>query len=204
MKPLRKKGLSANPFDQFRIWFQEAHAHGQIRLPEAMCLSTISADADGYPEGRMVLLKSFDEGGFIFYTNLKSPKGLSLLKTPRAALTFYWAELGRQVRVVGDVDFLDPAASDEYFRSRPHDSQIGAWASEQSSPIAGRKDLEASFSRWEAEFAGLEEIPRPDFWQGIRVVPRNIEFWQEQPNRLHDRFRYDRTGDAWMLARLAP
>lgn len=193
---------SNDPIEQFGRWFAEAAAEKTIRLPEAACLSTIGVD--DYPEGRMVLLKSFDARGFVFFTNWKSAKGRAMTRIPRAALTFYWAHFGRQVRVVGDVGLLAPDDSDAYFSSRPRDSRIGAWASEQSETLESRDALEESFRIWAERFQNAEHIPRPEHWPGVRLTPRRIEFWEERPNRLHDRLLYEKTPAGWKISRLAP
>lgn len=198
MSDLDRGGLADDPFGQFDRWFDEARA-GE-KLPEAACLSTI--DGDGYPDGRMVLLKARDPRGFSFYTNLNSSKGRALLARPRAALTFHWMSLERQVRVQGDVERVDDAEADAYFATRPRGSQLGAWASDQSEPIASRQVLLGRVA--EIERLHPASVPRPPHWTGLRIVPLRVEFWQGRPDRLHDRFVYRREGPAWTLARLAP
>jgi pyridoxamine 5'-phosphate oxidase len=190
----------SDPIRQFAAWLAAAHAAG-IQNAEAMALAT--ADADGVPSARFVLLKGVDEGGFVFYTNLESRKSLELLANPCAALAFYWVALGRQVRVEGRVE---PATRDEahaYFDTRPRPSRLGAWASPQSRPIPGRAALEERLAELERRFPG-EEIPLPEFWGGFRLVPATIEFWEHRESRLHDRLRYVRRADGWSLERLAP
>jgi pyridoxamine 5'-phosphate oxidase len=190
----------SDPIRQFAAWLAAARAAG-IQNAEAMALAT--ADADGTPSARFVLLKGVDEGGFVFYTNLGSRKSLELHANPHAALAFYWVALGRQVRVEGRVE---PATREEaraYFDTRPRPSRLGAWASPQSRPIPGRAALEERLAELERRFPG-EEIPLPEFWGGFRLVPETIEFWEHRESRLHDRLRYVRTADGWLLERLAP
>jgi len=198
---LRETDVDRDPLVQFRLWYDQALGAG-IRQPEAMTLAT--ATRDGQPAARMVLLRGYDERGFVFYTNYDSRKGRELTDNPRAALVLYWSELDRQIRIEGRVERTSPAESDAYFASRPAGSQLGAWASPQSEVIANREVLELSSREHENTFrAG--PVPRPSHWGGFRVVPDVIEFWQGQPNRLHDRLRYRRTqGSEWNLERLAP
>lgn len=200
MERLSDESLLADPIAQFGRWMKDAEEHANQRVPESCCLSTMGED--GYPDGRVVLLKFFDERGFVFYTNYRSPKGRSLEKTPRAALTFHWPALGRQIRVVGDVEKVPPEESDEYFSTRPRGSKISAWASDQSAPIEDRPALERKQAEMEAKFP--DAVPRPPHWGGYRIEPRRIEFWQDCEFRLHDRFRFDRRGDEWSCARLSP
>lgn len=206
MSELAEDDVAAEPVVQFGIWFEEAVAIGEPE-PEAMCLST--ATLDGVPSARMVLLKAYNAHGFVFYTNEGSRKGSELLANPRAALTWRWKLLDRQVRVSGAVQRVAPEESDAYFATRARGSQLGAWASEQSSVIpvdAGRLPravLDAAVSAAEARFAG-RPVPRPPNWGGFRVVPETLELWQGRTNRLHDRLRYRRAGDGWVIERLFP
>jgi pyridoxamine 5'-phosphate oxidase len=197
---LDKDKLGKDPIKQFKLWLNEASASG-IPLPEAVCLSTVSPK--GRPEGRMVLLKGANRRGFVFYTNLKSAKAASLKKRPYASLTFYWEKFRRQVRVEGKVEAVSSADADAYFRSRPRESQLGAWASDQSAPLDSRETLEKRYEAFEEKYEG-RGVPRPPFWSGYRIVPDQIEFWIERPRRLHDRFRYTRRGLGWKIIRLYP
>lgn len=198
---LRRKQLHADPVDQFEAWFADARARSRLELPETMCLSTV--DEEGRPQGRVVLLKAVEEGGFVFYTNLHSPKSRHLERRPWAALTFFWEGLGRQVRIQGEVEPVEDRTADDYFRTRPRGSQLGAWASDQSAPLESRKELERRFEEEEARFEG-RDVPRPPHWSGLRVRPRVVEFWQGRPDRLHDRFRYTREDEGWRIERLSP
>jgi pyridoxamine 5'-phosphate oxidase len=191
---------AVEPFDLFRGWFAEAEAAEPLS-PEAVALAT--ADADGRPAVRMVLLKGADEAGFVFYTNLESRKGGDLAANPRAALCLYWKSLGRQVRVEGGVVPVTPEEADAYFASRARDSRLGAWASRQSRALESRAVLEARVAAVAAEFPG-DTVPRPPHWSGFRVVPQRIEFWQEQPYRLHDRIVFERDSAGWNRTRLFP
>jgi pyridoxamine 5'-phosphate oxidase len=221
---LRRKDLDADPIAQFKKWFDQAtgaRASGKvrkffIRLYKALLLASgaealdltamtlATADKQGRPSARVVLLKGVDQRGFIFYTNYRSRKGRELAENSQAALVFYWPEQERQACIAGEVTQLPPAESDAYFRGRPRGSRLAAWASEQSATIKDRATLEEKWERLEAEYAG-QEIPRPPFWGGYLLSPARIEFWQGRPNRLHDRFRYTRQPDqAWLIERLSP
>ena len=197
---LSEADAGEDPIDLFAHWFDEAQRAGYY-LPEAITLAT--ATPDGTPSARMMLLKGFDRRGFRFFTNYESRKGKELQENPKASMVFYWNTLQRQVRVEGSVVKLPQEESEEYFHSRPRGSQLGAWASLQSSVLAHRRQLDERFADFEARFQG-EEIPLPPFWGGFRLVPSRIEFWQGRANRLHDRLRFTRDGDGWTLERLSP
>jgi pyridoxamine 5'-phosphate oxidase len=197
--PLREADFAPDPFAQFGVWF--AAASSSLRQPEAIALAT--ASGDGAPSVRMVLLKAWDERGFVFFTNYTSRKGGELAANPRAALAMYWEPFGRQVRAEGAVERTSDDESDAYFASRPRASQIAAHASHQSRPLAGRSELDAAFNALEQRFAG-QDVPRPHLWGGFRLVPAAVEFWQHQENRLHDRLVYRRAKEGWRLERLAP
>lgn len=189
-----------DPFKKFSAWLEEATA-AEPRVPEAMTLATVSPD--GVPSTRMVLLKAHDPSGFVFYTNFNSAKGQELLANPIASLCFHWKSLGRQVRIDGTTAPIADAEADAYFASRPRGSQIGAWASEQSEPVESRDALRARVREVEAQYEGAD-VPRPPHWSGFRLVPARIEFWQDQPDRLHDRLLFERDGEAWRTLRLQP
>lgn len=191
---------SEEPIALFKQWYADAEA-AETEYPNAMTLAT--ADADGRPSARMVLLKDVDERGFVFYTNLTSHKGRDLAENPHAALVFYWKSLTRQVRVEGAVELVSDAEADEYFHSRPRLSQLGAWASKQSQPLGGRFELEKRVAKYTARYT-VGSVPRPEFWSGFRLVPASIEFWKEEAFRLHDRTLYSKTADGWSTEKLFP
>ena len=221
---LRRADLDADPIGQFKKWFDQAsgeRASGRLRKfcinvykkvllasgAEPMDLTAMTlatADKQGRPSARIVLLKGVDQRGFVFYTNYDSRKGQELAGNPQAALVFYWSEQEREVSVAGEATKLPEAESDAYFKSRPRGSRLGAWASQQSAVVPDRAALEAKLKQLEAQYAG-QEIPRPPHWGGYVLRPTRNEFWQGRPNRLHDRFRYTRQPDqTWRIERLSP
>ena len=198
---LRRRDLDPDPIKQFNVWFAAAVKAG-IHDANAMALAT--ATLDGKPSARIVLLKDFDERGFVFYTNYASEKGRQLEKNPRAALVLYWMEVERQIRIEGAVEKTLREESEQYFHTRPAGAQLGAWASRQSEAIDARRVLAARLEEMKQRFA-KGEIPLPPHWGGYRLNPERIEFWQGRPDRLHDRFRYTRLADgSWSIDRLAP
>lgn len=198
---LNETEINPNPFTQFKRWFDESQS-AQLPEPNAMTLATTTPD--GKPSARIVLLKNFDERGFVFYTNYTSQKGQELAENPQAALVFWWAELERQVRICGRVEKVSDEESDEYFYSRPLNSRLGAWTSNQSQVLASREVLEERFKELQHEYAD-RDVPRPPHWGGLRVIPTEIEFWQGRPSRLHDRLCYSRNNnDDWKVKRLSP
>jgi pyridoxamine 5'-phosphate oxidase len=188
------------PWQLFESWMDEAQ-RAEPNDPNAMALATV--DPDGLPNVRMVLLKGIDAGGFVFYTNTQSNKGRELLGTPKAALVLHWKSLRRQVRARGTVTLVTDAEADAYFQSRPRDSRIGAWASQQSRPLESRFALEKAVAANTAKFA-IGEVPRPPYWTGFRIAPVSMEFWQDRPFRLHDRVLFNRMADGWRKERLYP
>jgi pyridoxamine 5'-phosphate oxidase len=198
---LDENSVDSNPINLFRVWFDEAIGSG-LRLPDAMTLAT--ATKDGKPSARVVLLKQVDDEGFVFYTNYRSSKAKELEENPQAALVFYWTQLDRQVRVEGRVERVSPAESDEYFKTRPRESQIGALASPQSEVVESREVLEKNFRELD-ELYQDRPVDRPDHWGGYRLKAERIEFWQNRTGRLHDRVLYERRSDgSWDIKRLAP
>lgn len=197
---LDKESLCSNPFDQFKKWMQEADGH-QIIEPSAAALAT--AANNGKPSCRMVILKGLDEKGFLFFTNYESRKGHEIAANPFAALTLYWKELERQVRIEGLIEKTSAETSKTYFNLRPRQSRLSAFVSKQSEVIPSRKALEDEVLRIEKIYEN-KEIPLPEFWGGYRLIPNEIEFWQGRANRLHDRFRYSVANDGWIIDQLAP
>lgn len=197
---LDEKDVSRDPIDEFARWFAEAQA-AAVEEPNAMTLAT--ATPDGRPSVRVVLLKGFDERGFVFFTDYRSRKGGELEANPHAALAFYWVELERQVRIEGTVTRTPLEESELYYRTRPLGSRLGAWASYQSRTIASREELERGLREIERRFSG-PDIPLPPHWGGYRVSPESFEFWQGRESRLHDRIRYIREGERWKVDRLSP
>lgn len=200
MHELDEKEVSANPFDQFTKWWDDA-VNSEITEVNAMTLAT--STPDGIPAARIVLLKGYDANGFVFFTNYLSNKGSEMATNSNVALLFFWKELERQVRIDGVVEKVSATESDEYFYSRPVGSRIGAWASPQSTVIAKREVIEKNVEELEKKYAS-GEVPRPDHWGGYRVKPKSIEFWQGRSSRLHDRIRYRKDGSVWIIERLAP
>jgi len=188
------------PFAPFARWFELAG--NSEPLAETMTLAT--ASRDGAPSVRAVLLKGADRRGFVFYTNFESRKAEELFANPRAALCFHWKSLQRQVRIEGVVSVVSDDEAEAYFASRPRDSQIGAWASDQSRPVSDRSELERRFSSFSRQYTECAVVPRPAYWSGFRVVPERVEFWQERPFRLHDRVLFTRAGERWRKQRLFP
>ena len=200
MKELTENIVDKDPFTQFSLWFNELLKSNVIE-PNAMILAT--ASAEGVPSARTVLLKKFDETGFVFFTNYESHKAKDLAANPNAEILFMWLELERQVRIRGKVEKVSSDESEEYFHSRPTNSQIGAWASNQSSVIPGREFLEEKFKETAEKYKD-GKIPLPSFWGGFRLIPDEFEFWQGRESRLHDRISYRRKGNAWKIVRLSP
>ena len=201
LENLNEEEIDKNPFIQFKVWFNQSVA-AQLPEPNAMTLATCTPD--GKPSARMVLLKDIDERGFVLFTNYNSQKGQEISVNPHAALVFWWAELERQVRIVGTVEKISSAQSDSYFEVRPPFSRLGAWASNQSAVISSRDVLEAQLIEFQRQYEN-QEVPRPPHWGGFRVIPQEIEFWQGRSSRLHDRLRYTLVDNGnWKIERLSP
>jgi len=198
---LKREDLSLSPFEQFEKWFKQAM---QADIPDASAMTLATVSAEGKPTQRTVLLKLFDEKGFVFFTNYSSQKSQHIGENPNVSLLFPWTQLERQIEINGVAEKIPTAESLKYFLSRPRGSQLGAWASAQSSPINSRSILESQLSKIKEKFT-KGEVPLPDFWGGYRVIPETIEFWQGGANRLHDRFEYRKTADnVWEIKRLQP
>lgn len=197
---LERASLAPDPYQQFSLWFQQA-VNGEVLEPNAMQVATVSVI--GKPSLRTVLLKSYDDHGFVFYTNYHSQKARELDENPQVSLLLFWKELERQVEINGYAEKVSTLESLRYFMSRPRGSQLGAWVSAQSSIITSRKLLEIKLDEVKRKFSA-GDIPLPDFWGGYRVIPEAVEFWQGRPNRLHDRFEYQKAGTGWNIVRLSP
>ncbi|MEJ2493711.1 MAG: pyridoxamine 5'-phosphate oxidase [Ignavibacteriaceae bacterium] len=200
IKELSEDDVLSNPFEQFNVWFDEAN-QTEIVEPTAAILSTVGEN--NHPSARTILLKDVNEKGFVFYTNYESKKAKDIASNPNISLLFLWKEQQRQVRIVGQSEKISREESEKYFRTRPRESQIGAWASHQSSVIPDRKSLDNKFEEYRKKF-GDKEIPLPDFWGGYVIIPNYFEFWQGRPGRLHDRICYKFEDQEWRIFRLAP
>lgn len=200
-KVLSGPAVAEDPLKLFHDWYRDAQCCWWIEFANAMSLSTIGDD--GYPQSRMVLLKSYDESGFVFFTNFNSRKGRNILAHGKVSLLFYWEPLHRQIRIVGDVEPVPEREADAYFATRPRVSQLGAWASKQSEPLERREILEQRVREYSEKYKDAP-IPRPPYWSGFRVKPRTIEFWVMRASRLHDRILYSREGENWRAQRLYP
>ena len=195
------KDVLKDPVEQFELWFLEAV---ETEVPEANAMNLSTVNAEGKPTSRIVLLKGIEEGKFVFYSNYQSRKGRELEENPACALTFFWPELERQIRIEGNASRMDEKKSSEYFQSRPRSSQVGAWTSPQSTIIESRIILENRMKDIEQKFDGLAVLPKPHQWGGYQIDPAMIEFWQGRPSRLHDRIQFIKDGQVWKIQRLAP
>ena len=198
---LDQSNVAAHPKDQFKVWFEAAEASGTIDEINAMTLSTV--DASGFPRGRVVLLKEYNDNGFVFYTNYGSEKGQAIAANPKVCLSFFWPALEQQVIIKGVASKVSEETSKAYFEKRPRKSQLGALVSDQSEPISSRSDLEEQLSALEKKYEG-KAVPKPKNWGGYLVVPEEFEFWQGRRSRLHDRIQYVKSGEEWTIRRLQP
>ncbi|MBE7442533.1 MAG: pyridoxamine 5'-phosphate oxidase [Flavobacteriales bacterium] len=199
-KPLEEQSVNDNPFLQFSVWFEEA-VNAQLLDPYAMLISTV--DEIGLPHSRVVYLRNISDEGMVFYTNYNSQKGKNISASNKIAITFFWVELERQIRIEGTVKKVSEELSDKYFAARPRESQLGAWASNQSETIKNRAELEEKLKQFTEKFKGVD-VPRPPHWGGYIVEPTKFEFWQGRPSRLHDRLIYIKNNSDWVISRIAP
>lgn len=199
-KPLEEQSVNDNPFLQFSVWFEEA-VNAQLLDPYAMLISTV--DETGQPHSRVVYLRNISDEGMVFYTNYNSQKGKNISASNKIAITFFWVELERQIRIEGTVKKVSEELSDKYFAARPRESQLGAWASNQSETIKNRAELEENLKQFTEKFKGVD-VPRPPHWGGYIVEPIKFEFWQGRPSRLHDRLIYTKNNNEWVISRIAP
>mgnify|MGYP000624831900 CR=1 FL=1 len=199
---LKEENINKNPFKQFEIWFEEAKKIG-LKDPNAM--NVASASKDGIPSSRMVLLKSYDENGFIFYTNLNSQKSIEIKENPNASMCFHWKSLLRQVRINGVIEPVEDKQADQYYNSRGYESRIGAWASKQSAVLNNRNELFEAISKFKEKFQDKENVPRPSHWSGWNLIPNNIEFWLDGEGRIHERLKYQKDNQGkWIKSLLSP
>ena len=202
MDSLNREDLDSCPINQFKKWFELAKSCPEIKEPEAMCVSTI--DKDGSPDSRMVLLREVSEEGFVFYTNINSAKGRAICDNPKVSLNFYWAALNLQIRVKGDAGLCLEEKPENYFKTRARRSQLGAWASQQSQELSSREELEERVEEYGRKFDG-QEVPRPSYWKGVLIRPREFQFWLQRESRLHDSFLYRPSGiGSWDISRRNP